>query len=80
MKSQVPTHKRHLTEPKVAVITIPKNMYNTYHSKKKKSSLNRRNSKRKKSQNEEEPNSMRINHSKEKVEIGLCYHNPNRSK
>lgn len=30
----VPTHKRHLTDPKVSVVSIPKNQYNTYHSKK----------------------------------------------
>ena len=77
-KSVIPSHKRHLTEPKVAVISIPKNIYNTY-SKKKKGSINRRPEKHKKSINTDEPITMRINKSKEKVDIGLCY-NTNRSK
>lgn len=32
-KKKTVSHKRHLTEPKVAVISIPKNLYNTYHKK-----------------------------------------------
>jgi hypothetical protein len=78
-KSVVPSHKRHLTDPKVAVITIPKSIYNTYHSKKKKASVNRRPDKRKKSMYTDEPISMRINKSKEKVDTELCY-NTNRAK
>lgn len=78
-KSTVPNHKRHLTEPKVAVISIPKNIYNTYNSKKKRASINRRPDKTKKVINIDEPISMRINKSKEKVDIGLCY-NTNRAK
>jgi hypothetical protein len=78
-KNVIPSHKRHLTDPKVAVITIPKSIYNTYHSKKKKTSVNRRPDKHKKSMYNDEPISVRINKSKEKVDTELVY-NTNRSK
>lgn len=78
-KSAIPSHKRHLTDPKVAVITIPKSIYNTYNSKKKKTSINRRPENRKKSMYNDDPISMRINKSKEKVDTELIY-NINRSK
>lgn len=66
-KSLIPNHKRHFTEPKVAVITIPKNIYNTYHSKKAKQGVNRRVEKRKKSiQHDGGETSVRINRSKER--------------
>lgn len=69
-KTMIANHKRHMTEPKVATISIPKSIYNTYQSKnKKKTSVNRHSEKRKKSITQEEIPTMRTNKSKEKCEI-----------
>ena len=79
-KNMIANHKRHLTEPKVAMISIPKSIYNTYQSNsKKKTSINKRSEKRKKSIPQEELNILKTNKSKEKIDIGLCY-NTNRLK
>ena len=70
-KNAISNHKRHLTDPKVSVVSIPKSLYNTYQSKKRKNSNNRLNSNRKSSVHNEEPQLMRMNKSKEKAELGL---------
>ncbi|CAI2360094.1 unnamed protein product [Moneuplotes crassus] len=71
-------HKRHLTDPRVSVISIQKNLYNTYHSKKKSLKNQQLDKKKKKYSSKESISTVRHCISKENPDSGVYYQQSSR--